>query len=77
MKIEDAEKIIRTTNYYSTFANETEDRALFTAYKCVVLCAEMKKDIIMLKECSDPIAHQIAAIFESKLETIEEESEDE
>lgn len=73
MKIEEAEEIIRTTNYYSTFANEAEDRAFYTAYKCVLLCAEMKKDVIMLKELSDPIAHKIAAIFESKLETIEEE----
>lgn len=77
MKIEKAEEIIRTTNCYSYFSNEEEDRAFYTAYKCLVLCAEMKKDVLMLKELSDPIAHKIAAIFESTLDTIEEEeSED-
>lgn len=72
MEIEKARKIIENT-YLPAFEEEDQHPAFHTAYKCLVLCAEMKKDVNMLKELSDPIAHKIAAIFESKLETIEEE----
>lgn len=72
MKIEEALEEINSTNFYSHFTNAKQDEAFNTAYKSLVLCGEMKKDVIMLKELSDPIAHKIAAIFESKLETIEE-----
>lgn len=72
MTIEEAEEILKTTNYSSFFANEAEKRAFYMAYRALQLIYNHKKLIKVLDRMKgDHIAQVISNTYKEEINLLE------
>ena len=76
MTIEEAIEIINSTNFYSCFTNEKQDKAFDIALFALSTYAGIKEDLQQLESLDDPVAVQISAAYRGVITEIEKKGEE-